>query len=196
MDPTTQFWITVGASFFGGGLVVFLLGQIIDYVRREKRWLGYDLSSRCIIQRDDPELEIFYKKNPVQRAVLHSIRFKNIGNRPLKETPIILHPPSGLGGYKAAATSTNLVNCEYFAAPRGLGVKFDLLNPGEEVSVAFTGFDCPDEKLQIAARQEGVVTKDISGRSRNERLFEIVFDTATSPTHAALNFLRFLVLRQ
>lgn len=196
MDQTTQFWITVGVSFLGGGLVVFLLGQVIDYLRREKRWLGYDLSSRCIIQRDDPEIEIFYKKNPVHRAVLHSIRFKNFGNRPLKDVPIILHPPSGLSGYKAVASSDNLVKCEYFADPRGLGVKFDLLNPGEEALVAFTVFDCPDEKLQIAARQEGVVTKDISGRSRNERLFEIIFDTATSPTHAALNFLRFLLLRK
>jgi hypothetical protein len=69
MDITTQTVILALSGFFGGGIVVFALSALKDYFSRERRWLGAQIESKCIVHRDDPELNITYKGNEVNRIV-------------------------------------------------------------------------------------------------------------------------------
>jgi hypothetical protein len=103
MDPRTQTVILALAAFFGGGVVVFLLTAFKDYITREKKWLAIQQESKCLVHRDDPELNVTYKGKEVFRIVLHNLKFRNVGNRALSNLPLVLAPPAGLTGYKAAA---------------------------------------------------------------------------------------------
>ena len=143
MDENTRFWIPLVVTLLGGGVAAFFLKSNIRQLNRDRKCLGYDVHSPCNIDGEDPEFEIRYRGNPVKRAVLHTICFKNVGNQALTNLPIILHPPGGIAGYKAAAGSNSMANAEYFNDSGGrLGVRFDLLNPGDVALVAFTVFDC------------------------------------------------------
>jgi hypothetical protein len=195
MDPTTQTVILAVSAFFGGGVVVFILTGIKDYMTREKKWLGVQLESKCLVHRDDPELKITYKDKEVSRIVLHNLRFRNLGNRALTDLPLILHPPSGMTGYKAAAGSTDGVSCEYFADARGLGVKFDLLKPGDEATVAFSVFDCPDEELKIFVKQENVELKTVSDTDSASNILDIFVQNSGGVTRAVFQLTSLLLKR-
>ena len=182
MDITTQTIILALSALFGGGLVVFLLSTIKDYLSRERRWLGAQVDSKCIVHRDDPELQITYKGNEVNRIVLHNIRLRNIGNRALNDLPFILHTPAGLSGYRSAATSPDGVMVSYFEAPGGLGVKCDLIKPGDEVTIAFSAFDCPNEDLKIILKQANVDLKMMSPVNARDQVLDILIDNSGGVT--------------
>jgi len=177
------------SGFFGGGVVVFILTTLRDYLKREKKWLAVERDSKCLVQKDDPEIKITYKEKEVSRIILHDLKFRNVGNRALSDLPIILHPPSGMSGYKAMATSSDGVDCEWFSDKRGLGVKLDLLKPGEEAMVSFSVFDCPDEELKIFAKQEGVEIKDVKDSDSAQNVLDIFINNSGGVTRAIFQML-------
>jgi hypothetical protein len=182
MDVATQTVILAVAGFLGGGLVVFVLSAIKDYLLRERKWLGAQIEARCLVHRDDPELKITYKGNEVNRIVLHNIRLRNIGNRVLQELPFILQTPAGLSGYRSAATSSDGVMVSYFEAPSGLGVKCALIKPGDEVAIAFSAFDCPNEDVKIILKQAEVDLKMISSSDTRDQVLDILIDNSGGVT--------------
>jgi hypothetical protein len=158
-----------------GSLAAYLLGLIISYVRREKRWLGYSISSRNIVQRGHSKLAIQYDGHNIIRLDSHQVDFRNIGNRPLVNLPVRLEIRGG----------GNLVDHELTApdgaqftavpeAPASLLLTVDLLNPGEVFSVGLTVADAEHSDISVAARAEFLELREIGPRLDTKDLLEIL----------------------
>jgi hypothetical protein len=98
-----------------GSLAAYLLGLLVSYIHREKRWLGYSVSSRNIVQKGHSKLEMKYDGRDIVRLDSHAIQLRNIGNRPLNQTtrdwhtrPVILREAKGLAARFFAALKMTL----------------------------------------------------------------------------------------
>ena len=78
-----------------GAVGAFLLKLLVDHLQREKKWIGYSVNSRGIVERGNPNLAITYKNREINRLSSHSVLLRNIGNRPLKELPVRITLSSG-----------------------------------------------------------------------------------------------------
>jgi hypothetical protein len=76
-----------------------------------------------------------------------------------------------------------------------LGVKFDLLKPGDEATVAFSVFDCPNEELKIFVKQENVQLKMVSDSDSARSLLDIFVDNSGGVTRAVFQLASLLVKR-
>jgi hypothetical protein len=161
----------VGA--LSGSLAAYLLGLVVSHLRRDKRWLGYSVSSRNIVQQGHSKLAMKYEGKDIVRLDSHAIAIRNIGNRPLVALPVRvecvnsgdiveheLHAPDG-----ASCTATS-------DGPGALIVKTDLLNPGEVVTVGLTVADSKEGKVKVIARGEFLQVKEIGDRADTAELLE------------------------
>lgn len=83
----------VGA--LSGSLAAYLLGLVVSYWRRDKRWLGFSLTSRNVVQAGPKKLALTYDGKSIQRLDSHTILFRNIGNRPLGALPVKIQCTGG-----------------------------------------------------------------------------------------------------
>lgn len=158
-----------------GSLAAYLLGLIVSHLRREKRWLGYSISSRNIIQQGHTKLAIKYDAKDIVRLDSHAITVRNIGNRPLMNIPvriecigggeIVEHELYSPDGAKTTATTEG---------PGLLVVSTDLINPGEVVAVGVTIADAKDGQIKVVARGELLEVREIGGRADTEELLEVL----------------------
>src|SRR5205809_5330701 len=86
MDFLRQNAFIVGA--LSGSLAAYLLGLLVSYWRREKKWLGFSVTSRMIVEKGHPDLALTYKSRNIERLDSHAISVRNIGNRSLTKQPI------------------------------------------------------------------------------------------------------------
>jgi hypothetical protein len=140
-----------------GSLATFLLKLLIDYLHREKRWLGYSVNSRKIVEAGHPDLHIRYKDRDIKRLHSHSVIVRNIGNVALKDIPIRIvsegggeiveheiQPPEGASfGIVLEEQVTLRIDC-------------DLLNRDEAVTVGFTALDSSNDEVRVVARAENL----------------------------------------
>lgn len=149
-----------------GSLASYLLGLLVSYFRREKRWLGYSIESRNVLKADHPLVSIKFNERDIHRLDYHRVFLRNIGNRSLTNVPIRLVAPRGttiLEYEVRGPDGSHLSAIE--EDPATIVVSCDLLNPREVAAVAVTAADSSDSELRVIARAEGLVIKKIVGRS-------------------------------
>lgn len=181
----------VGA--FTGSLAAYLLGLLVSYWRREKRWLGFSVTSRMIVEKGHPDLSLRYKNRDIERLHSHAVAIRNIGNRPLTKQIVRVELPRGgeivsheLDKPRGADFTTSTLD------NRTLVVDCDLLNPGEIFIVGLTVVDSPDGELAVTARGENLVCKQISETVNTEELLDVLASTS-GVTRVALELSRALL---
>lgn len=153
-----------------GSLATFIVGQAWAYLRREKRWLGYSIETRNVVEANSPQLQVLFNGTPVRRVDSHTIIARNIGNQPLKHIPIRVL--AGTGAQILAHEAEPPEGASQNAVTSGgeLEISFDLLNPGEAARVGLTVGDSKDGQVRVIARGEHLVVKEIDTRSPTEAL--------------------------
>ena len=191
MDFLRQNAFVVGA--LSGSLAAYLLGLLVSYLRREKRWLGFSVTSRLIVEKGHPDLALTYKGRSIERLHSHAISVRNIGNRALTKQPIRIE--AGGGGEIVAHEVERPSGANYTtSAPDGktLVVDCDLLNPGEAFVVGVTVVDSQGGEVAASARGEGLVCKQLSESIDTEELLGVLASTS-GITRVAFEFSRLLI---
>ncbi len=158
-----------------GSLAAYLLGLVVSHLRREKRWLGYSVSSRNIVQRGHSKLAMKYGGRDIVRLDSHTIHLRNIGNRPLVRLPVCLECLDG--GQIVEHESMVPHGATYTASLEAQGrlvVTVDLLNPGEAFTVGLTVADAERGQVNVVARGELLEVKDIGERASTEELLQVL----------------------
>lgn len=161
----------VGA--LSGSLAAYVLSLIVSYLRREKRWLGYQISYRNIVESGPSKLEVMYDGRKIERLDSQSVQLRNIGNRPLCDQRVQISCKRG-----------EIVECEldlpdgarapvHAPAAQLRIVEFDLLNPGEALNIGVTVVDGLDEPVSVVARGEFLEVRAIGDRAATDELMEI-----------------------
>jgi hypothetical protein len=184
LDFLMKYAFIIGA--LTGSVAAYLLGLFVNYVRREKRMLGFSVRSRKIVELGHKDLTIFYKGQPIERLYSHEVTIKNIGNRALKDLPVKikfekefldpeLNQPEG-AQFKMTIENNNeiVVNC-------------DLLERNESLYIGFTSIDLVenDKELDIRDKWRSLVIDrppKVSVIARVENLQCKDLDTMTYPT--------------
>jgi hypothetical protein len=161
----------VGA--LSGSVAAYLLGLLVSHLRREKRWLGYSVSSRNVVQSGPKKLSLTYDGQTIERLDSHTVVFRNVGNRALKNLPIRISPPTNgrILDWELDAPA----GAEFHAKPgnEGLVVTIDLLNPGEAFGIGFSVADANSlEGTQVIARAEFLELRAIGDRAETGELLE------------------------
>lgn len=162
-------------TFIGGGLVVFILEQVIQHFRREKRVLGYTLDSKVLIEKSHPDLKISYKGMDVSKVIFHSIVLRNVGNMCLKDFPVYIQ--GGGGKFYFAHTSAKAgIECKKIDSGPGFAFTVNLLNPEDEVKIELTLLDAVDERLVVDARAENLKIKNISSNFSSSEMLDVMIE--------------------
>jgi hypothetical protein len=162
-----------------GSLATYLLQLLVGFFRREKRWLGYSVSSRNIVDRGHSKLEMRFtgggKQREVERLDSHAVLVRNIGNRPFSGLPVRVHSEKGseILEHEVSGPQGAQITCT-LEQPHQLLVACDLLNPGEGFTVGLTVADASSSGLQISARSENLVLKLISEVATTKELVEVL----------------------
>jgi hypothetical protein len=162
-----------------GSVAAYLLGLLVGYWRREKRWVGFSVTSRMIVERGHPDLSLKYKDRAIERLHSHTVTIRNIGNRPLTKQPVRIE--SAQGGELVAYELDKPRGANFEAAKsddQTLLVNCDLLNPGEVFIVGLTVVNSPDGELAVTARGENLVCKQISERIDTADLIQTLASTS------------------
>lgn len=177
MDFLRQNGFIVGA--LSGSMAAYLLGLLVSHLRREKKWLGFSVTSRMIVEKGHPDLALTYKGRGIERLHSHAISVRNIGNRALTKQPIRIETSDG--GEIVAHEVERPVGAEFTAITpdaKTLIVDCDLLNPGEAFVVGVTVVDSQDGKVSATARGEGLVCKQLSESIGTEELLGVLAGTS------------------
>jgi hypothetical protein len=71
MDFLRQNGFIIGA--LSGSMAAYLLGLLVSHLRREKKWLGFSVTSRMIVEKGHPDLSLTYKGRGIERLHSHAI---------------------------------------------------------------------------------------------------------------------------
>lgn len=158
-----------------GSLAVYLLNLLVSYLRRDKRWLGYSVTSRNVVNANHSKVKMEFEGKEIKRLDSHSISFRNIGNRPLVNLPVKIHlvgsgsifesdlnPPEG-ADFKF---NNNETDC--------LSLEIDLLNPGEPFSLGFTVADSDTNEIKVIARSEYLELREIGEQKSTVDILEVL----------------------
>lgn len=174
-----------------GSLATFILGEIVKYYRREKKTLGYSISSRKIIERGDRDIEIRYKNQEINNIFSNQVTIRNIGNRALKDLPIKIGCDNGkileneLSSPEGANyTISNQDN------DKSIIINCDLINKGESFHFGFTSINVESEKISVIARGENLTLKEISQDPKLKEILEVI-SNQTTPAGMLLNLIRY-----
>ena len=150
----------VGA--FSGSLAAYLLGLLVTYWRREKRWLGYSIDSRVVALKGHTKLTMKFGDRDIERLDSHTVLVRNVGNKALTKQPITIEL-AGQGeivevkvnGPAGGAISEDRQKSSLALVP-------DLLNPNEQIEIELTTADMPEGALQVLARGEYLQVRSLS----------------------------------
>lgn len=178
-DATEQtMWEFLSANPFvtgalSGSLAAYLLGLLVSHLRREKRWLGYSVSSRNIVQQGHSKLSMLYDGKQIVRLDSHTVTIRNIGNRPLLQLPVQIHSQGGgtIAEHELHAPGGASCSAAHDGAEK-IVVTTDLLNPGEVLTVGLTVADSTDGEVNVIARGEMLEVKRIGDRAGTDELLE------------------------
>jgi len=109
-----------------------------------------------------PAVSVRYQNRVVESLYLHTVALRNTGNRALKNQKVMIKLPGGgeivqreLQTPRGADFPTDLETSQL------LSVTLDLLNPRERLVVTVTVIDSPTDALEVIARGENLVFKEI-----------------------------------
>lgn len=150
----------VGA--LSGSLAAYLLGLFVNYLKRQKKWLGYAVESSVVIDANIPDASLVFKGKHATSVCTHQIIIKNIGNVALKNIPCNI----------AIKDPGKIIDFDYRAPP---GLKFDilkenenslnfeiaLLNKAESIVIRITDVNNRDLSIEFLSRQEDMELKSI-----------------------------------
>lgn len=163
----------VGA--LSGSLAAYLLGLLVSHYRREKRWLGYSVSSRNVVRSGPKKLSLTYDGQSIDRLDSHTVVFRNIGNRALKSLPVRIRPPANGRVLDWELDAPPGAEFEAKLAGDGLIVTIDLLNPGEAFGLGFSVADAGSlEGVDVVARAEFLELRAIGDRADTGEFLEAV----------------------
>lgn len=161
----------VGA--LSGSLAAYLLGLVVSYWRRDKRWLGFSLTSRNVVQAGPKKLALTYDGKSVQRLDSHTVLFRNIGNRPLGALPVKIQCTGGGTVLEHELAAPDGASFTSKAEADHITVNIDLLNPGETFSVGLTVADSsPTGSIKAIARAEFLELREIGEQANTIDLLE------------------------
>ncbi len=150
----------VGA--LSGSLAAYLLGLVVSYWRRDKRRLGFSVTSRNVVQAGPKKLALTYDGNSIQRLDSHTVLFRNIGNRPLGALPVKIQCTEGGTVLDHELTAPDGASFTSTAGTDHIKVNIDLLNPGETFSVGLTVADSSTKgSIKAVARAEFLELREI-----------------------------------
>lgn len=175
----------VGA--LSGSVAAYVLGSLVSYLRREKRWLAYSIESRNIVQAQDSRLSMKFEDRDIRRLDSHTVLIRNTGNRALTNLPVRivasedahivehdLDPPDG-ASFEVQQPSRNEIS-----------VTCDLLNPGEAARLGLTVADSSNGEVRVIARAEGLTLKKIDARANTSELLQLLL-ASSSVTRMAVD---------
>jgi hypothetical protein len=178
----------VGA--LSGSLAAYLLGLLVSHLRRDKRWLGYSVNSRNIVQRGHSKLAIQYDGKSIARLDSHAIVLRNIGNKPLVQLPVRIEALGDGAVVESEVHGPEGAKCPSVVdGTAAIVVTSDLLNPGEVVTIGLTVADASRSEVKVVARGELLQVKEIGVRADTAELLEALLP------HAPLGALLFDVYR-
>lgn len=158
-------------GLIGGSLSAYLLGLLVNHLRRDKRWLGYFLTSRNIVSSDHSDLSVKYKGESIKRLDSYSVHVENIGNRPLVNIPVRV---TGSSTTRIIETDTNAPEGMDFTESASGGSEvmftFPLLNVGEVVIIELTVVDA-DEPLKLTSRVAEMTLVQLSPNIQTSEFF-------------------------
>jgi len=151
------------AGLLGGSVAAYLLGLFVTWLRREKKVLGYSVSSRTIAVTDLPDLSIAYRGTATPYLHSHSIVISNVGNRALRGFPVRIEcaPDGYIYGSEISAPAGEAFE-KVIEDPDYITINCGLLNVGESFTVGFTVLHTPNPEIRISARQENLTVRAIS----------------------------------
>lgn len=177
-----------------GSVAAYLLGLLVNYIRREKKILGYSIQSRKIVEIGHKDLTIHYKGQPIERLYSYQVLIRNVGNRALKELPVrikfesdFLDPeliqPDG-AQFKIVIEKSNeiVVHCDLLERNESLKIGFtsiDVVKNDTNIDIknsGLRGINAP--KISITARAENLQCKDL----------DTLYPTSTSDIIASLAY--------
>lgn len=161
----------VGAAT--GSLAAFLLNLMVSYWRRDKRWLGYSVTSRNVVQSGPQKLSLTYDGKKITRLDSHTVIFRNIGNRPLGGLPIRLQCADSGTVLDYELSTPDGAAFKSLSDPTCITVTVDLLNPGETFSIGLTIADSSQTSSpKIIARAELLELREIGSGANTVDLLE------------------------
>jgi len=169
-------------TFLGGGLLVFILEQMIKYFRREKRVLGYAVDSRVLAEKSHQDLKITFKGMDVEKVFSHNIILKNIGNSCLKEFAVFIIGTGGKYYFSNILPSKPSIIWKRIEDPQHLAFTVSLLNPGEEVLIELVILDSLNKIITVDARAELLSVKNISGAYSMVDILDVIIESSTGIT--------------
>jgi hypothetical protein len=163
----------VGA--LSGSLAAYLLGLIVSHLRREKRWLGYSVTSRTIVQSGPSKLHLEYDGNPIKKLDSHTVVVLNIGNRPLGNLPVKIESLGSGRILESELSAPNGANFSVESDGSKIIINVDLLNPGETFSVGLTIADSSsDQGVGVVARAEYLKIREFSNQANTYDLLDVL----------------------
>jgi len=175
-------------TFFGGGLVVFVLEQVFHHFQKEKRVLGYTIDTRVIAEKSHADLKITFKDMDVQKVLFHGICLKNIGNASIKDFPVFIQADGKF--YFAKIYAKPGIEFKKIENKNSLEFKVTLLNPGEEIKVDYTILDAPDEKIVVDARSELLRVKNITSAHSAADILDVMLEGSSGITWALIKLIK------
>ena len=180
----------VGA--LSGSLAAYLLGLLVSHLKREKKWLGYTVGSRNIVKRGHSSLSLKFQNSDIERLDSHVVVLRNIGNRPLVKLPVRIDCPG------AKSIVEHEVKCPdgseiqtTLEKPHLLVVDLDLLNPEEAIEVGLTVVDSSEAQVQVVARAENLLLKEMSPSLPTAQLIDILL-SSSGISRAVIDVVRLL----
>lgn len=178
------------AGALTGSVAAYLLGLLISYLRREKRWIGYQVSRRNIVEGGPSKLEVSYAGRSISRLDSQLVQVRNIGNRPLVDQPVQISIANGEIADCELSLPDGAVAQVATPEPHMRTVTFDLLNPGEALNIGVTVIDGHDEPVSVVARGELLEVRQIGDRIASEELMEILLPSIPLIGALSLDLLR------
>ena len=161
----------VGAA--SGSLAAYLLGLLVSYWRRDKRWLGYSVTSRNVVQAGPKKLALTYDGKAINRLDSHTVLFRNIGNRPLSALPVKIQCTNGGSVLDYELSLPDGATFDSKAEADHIAITIDLLNPGETFSVGLTVADSPATGgIKAVARAEFLELREIGDQANTVDLLK------------------------
>lgn len=153
MESIKEYQFLIGA--LTGSLAAYLLGLLVSFLKRDKLRLTCSIDSRRIAGSERADIKFTYRDQPISYLHSHNMRLVNNGNRSLLNVPIYIK--SHVGSKITDIDVYHPVGVKYTKIVGDdieLLITFDMLQPGEYVSIGMTVINSPTETLQISARAD------------------------------------------
>lgn len=157
--------------FLTGSVPAFFIGLLVSHLKREKKWLGYSISSRNIVKRGHANLSMKYDQREIKSLDSHEILLRNVGNKPLVNLPVSIQTDGELVEHSLTVPSGMKAEVG-FVGNNGLRIEFDLINRNESVTLTLTVADSKEREVKVIARDENLIVKTVKPILSEQNMFK------------------------